>query len=195
MSWIAFIRHGRTTWNERGRIQGRTDTPLSAAGIEEVRCWRLPGWLRTARWVSSPLQRAVKTARLQGFEPEIHAPLVETAWGDFEGLDRRELHRQIAVRNLDPGLGVDFRPPGGESPRMVAARLETWLQEWAESNAPLVAVTHKGVIRAALHLATGWDMREDYPEQIRWDCAHLFRFDGGRFLPVELNIPLRRTNR
>ncbi|MEK9786075.1 MAG: histidine phosphatase family protein, partial [Gammaproteobacteria bacterium] len=29
MSHILFIRHGPTDWNETGRIQGRTDMPLS----------------------------------------------------------------------------------------------------------------------------------------------------------------------
>jgi probable phosphoglycerate mutase len=53
-------------------------------------------------------------------------------------------------------LGLDFRPPGGESPREVRARLESLFADLTDEL--VVCVTHKGVIRAALSLATGWDM-------------------------------------
>ena len=54
--------------------------------------------------------------------------------------------------------GLDFRPPGGESPRDVRVRVVRWLDIGREATQPLVAVTHKGVLRALLALATGWDM-------------------------------------
>ena len=50
---VALVRHGRTEWNEAGRMQGRADVPLSASGREQVRAWRLPQELRGARFVSS----------------------------------------------------------------------------------------------------------------------------------------------
>ncbi|MEA3290991.1 MAG: histidine phosphatase family protein, partial [Pseudomonadota bacterium] len=160
-------------------------------GREEAGGWRAPDELRDATWVSSPLRRAVETARLLGFEPETQEPLIETRWGDFEGLDRHQLHARIDELNLDPSLGIDFQPPGGESPRMVAERLGEWLKERARHSVPLVAVTHKGVIRAALSLATGWDMREDYPEKLRWDCAQRFHLgNNGEFSLAQLNIRL-----
>ena len=56
-------------------------------------------------------------------------------------------------------LGLDFRPPSGESPREVGARVQALVAELVADPTPAVAVCHKGVIRAALALATGWDMR------------------------------------
>ena len=43
--------------------------------------------------------------------------------------------------------GLDFRPPGGESPRDVQMRLAPLL---AEIEARTVLVTHKGVLQGAL---------------------------------------------
>jgi broad specificity phosphatase PhoE len=51
-------------------------------------------------------------------------------------------------------------------------------------------VTHKGVIRAVLALATGWDMRQSPPHKLRWDAVHLFRLDPvGRPTVEQLNLP------
>ena len=61
---FAILRHASTAWNEERRLQGLTDTTLSPAGEAEARRWRLPppadGWPR----MSSPLQRARRTAEL-----------------------------------------------------------------------------------------------------------------------------------
>ena len=68
MTRLALIRHGPTRYNEAGRMQGRIDEPLSAAGRAAVGGWRLPSGidpeLTGADWVSSPLIRARETARL-----------------------------------------------------------------------------------------------------------------------------------
>ena len=61
---LAVLRHASTDWNVERRLQGLTDTPLNAAGEADARAWRLPspvdGWKR----LSSPLQRARRTAEL-----------------------------------------------------------------------------------------------------------------------------------
>ena len=83
---LTLLRHGPTDWNEAGRIQGRTDRPLSGAGRVRVRDWRLPAALRDHRWVASPLARARETAALLGHgEADIVPELIEANWGDWEG--------------------------------------------------------------------------------------------------------------
>ena len=67
-----------------------------------------------------------------------------------------------------------FRPPGGESPRDVQARLIPWLRETGAAGLATGAVTHKGVIRALYALASGWDMRDKEPVRLRDACAHRF---------------------
>ncbi|MEO1191115.1 MAG: histidine phosphatase family protein [Pseudomonadota bacterium] len=55
----------------------------------------------------------------------------------------------------------------------------------------LVAVAHKGVLRALLSLATGWDMTQPWPLAFRPGCGHLFVLDAQRRLRlVALNLEL-----
>jgi probable phosphoglycerate mutase len=68
------------------------------------------------------------------------------------------------------------------------------LAEIADSARSTAAITHKGVIRAVLSLATGWDMREKPPHRLSWSAAHLFRLDeSGRPAVARLNLPLERV--
>ncbi|HCK76921.1 MAG TPA: histidine phosphatase family protein, partial [Gammaproteobacteria bacterium] len=155
MSDILFIRHGPTEWNETGRIQGRTNVPLSEAGRVEVASWVLP--LPYQRWhcFSSPLVRARDTAALLRFpEPTIINDLQEMQWGGWEG------HSLKTLRETDPeafarneNRGLDFRPPNGESPRDVRDRLGQWIASLSDDDLPAVVVCHKGLLRAALSIA------------------------------------------
>ena len=195
---VAFVRHGMTAWNEEGRMQGRRDIPLSARGRAEVRAWRLPA--RAAgipplqmSWVSSPLRRAVETAEiLSGATPPCEPALTEMDWGEWEGFGLHELrgrHGEEFARN--EAAGLDFRPPGGESPRVVQRRVVRWLAAAAGERESLFAVTHKGVLRAVLAAATGWDMTGKAPHRLRPATLHLFAVQpGGTVTLQECNVPL-----
>jgi probable phosphoglycerate mutase len=180
MTHVVLIRHGRTAWNAEGRIQGHTDIPLSAAGREALSGCRVPARFGHFRWHASPLARAVETAGLLGAkELTIDARLVELRWGEWEGStkpDIRERHGEAFAEN--EARGLDFRPPGGESPRELRARLEEWLTDVCAAGAPVVAVTHKGVIQMALALATGWDLVSRAPVRLDWGCAQHFSVAG-----------------
>lgn len=167
---VCLIRHASTAWNEDGRIQGRTDIPLSPAGREQVASWRLPDGFAGAPCVTSPLTRARETASLLGFpDSPVDARLAEMSWGGFEGRRLAELREELGnVFTDSERLGLDFRPPGGETPREVAARLTAFLRDEAvASGGDLLLVAHKGVLRAALVLTLGWDMLGKPP--IRYD--------------------------
>ena len=192
---IAFIRHGSTAWNEEGRMQGRRDIPLSARGRAQVSAWRLPAELAGAplSWVSSPLRRAVETAEiLCGAAPSQEAALIEMDWGDWEGFRRdelRERHGDELERN--EALGLDFRPPRGESPRDVLERLQPWLARASLSRGPVIAVTHLGVLRVILAAATGWNMTGKAPLRLQRDALHRFAIDPrGRVSVVTCNVAL-----
>jgi probable phosphoglycerate mutase len=189
---IALIRHMPTAWNAAGRLQGSEDVPLPTDAAPK---WQVPPELGGFRWLTSPLRRAIDTARLLGIaEPSIEPRLSEMDWGMWEGETlaglRARLGQDMAVNEA---AGLDFRPPGGESPREVQARLMPLLTDIAQTGRPTAAVTHKGVIRAVLALATGWDMRDKPPHRLSWSAAHLFRLDAeGRPGIARLNLPLER---
>jgi broad specificity phosphatase PhoE len=192
---FVLIRHGRTAWNEEGRMQGRADLPLSPAGRAEVLGWRLAAAWADARWLSSPLCRATETAALLTDRPVAVEPrLIEMDWGAFEGRTLAELRAEApAAMAANEGRGLDFRPPGGESPREVRTRLETLFADLGAdpvAEAIAVCVTHKGVVRAALSLATGWDMLAKPPLRLADDAALVLnRQPGGQIaLAGELSM-------
>lgn len=189
MTLLALIRHMPTVWNKEGRLQGQRDTPLDPDAIP---AWRLPPELAGFRFLSSPLCRARETALRLGVAPQIDRRLIEMSWGEWEGYTLPDLRDRFrgTLDELE-AQGLDFRTPGGESPRDVQNRVRPLLAEIAASGAPTAAVTHKGVIRPIFALATGWDMLGKQPHRLSWSAAHLFRLDHGGHPAVErLNLPL-----
>jgi probable phosphoglycerate mutase len=189
---LALLRHGPTAWNAQKRLQGRTDIALCPDALADLADLGPPGWAAGWHWVASPLVRAVETARALGREPEIVPALVEMDWGDYEGETVAALRaRHGAAFTTAEDRGLDFRPPGGESPADVQARLRPWLAGIAGGGRDVVAVTHKGVIRAALCLATGWDMMGKPPVKLDWKALHRFTVDADGTLTLDqANLPL-----
>jgi len=196
MTLLAVIRHGATAWNDARRMQGRQDIPLTKAARDFFAAREAPPALGGFAWTSSPLERARETARLLAPDAplEIEPVLIEMGWGDWEGATLAALRAQHGDRFTDSAArGLDFQPPGGESPRMVQARLQPWLARLGAAGRPTVAVTHKGVIRALLGLATGWDFLGKPPARLDWTAAHLFAVDpAGRPRLERANLPLAR---
>ena len=185
---LAMLRHGDTAWSAEGRIQGRADVPLSPAGRLALEGFRLPKACVGMRVISSPLARCVETAALLGAPQAAREPrLVETSWGAWEGRRLAEIRAELgAAMAENEGRGWDFRPEQGESPREVLARLRPWL---AELDAPTLAITHRGVIRAIYAAASGWDLRGKPPIRLEWDAVHLFRIGAGGAPAIErLNL-------
>ena len=193
MTLVAMLRHGPTAWNAAKRIQGRTDVPLSDAGRAALAGLGGPPGFRVAAWRVSPLCRARETAALLGRPDAVpDGRLAEIAFGRYEGLSWPEVAARDGMAASENELrGLDFLPPGGESPRMVQARLGPLFAELAAAGGRHVLVCHKGVIRCALSLAFDWPMLGKPPARLDWRHAHVFRLEpGGRPRPHALNLPL-----
>ena len=122
--WVA--RHGETEWTISRQHTGRTDLPLTAEG-ERVAREVLGPKLRDAEFdlvLSSPLRRALETARLAGFAPEVDERLREFDYGEYEGLTSAE----IKERRPDWDLWTDGCP-GGETVDDVGARMDALIAE------------------------------------------------------------------
>ena len=175
-------------------MQGRRDVALCDVGRAEARTWRLPADLHEpTEWLSSPLARAVETATMvSGRMPRVEPALIEMDWGDWEGARLDELHARYGGAFIaNERRGLDFRPPGGESPRDVMIRLRQWLRTLDARTSPIVAVTHNGALRALLAIATGWDMTGEPPVKLRPATLHRFTLSpGGALAVAECNVPL-----
>ncbi|MGH9278828.1 MAG: histidine phosphatase family protein, partial [Acidimicrobiales bacterium] len=92
MLWL--IRHGQTTANAAGLIQGRTDPALSDLGRRQAAALgaRLPA---PARVISSPLSRARRTAELAGRTVEVDDRWIELDYGRFEGEAVRDVRADL----------------------------------------------------------------------------------------------------
>lgn len=121
------------------------DEPLDEAGVRAVA--RLQPSKTTV--LTSPALAARQTAAAFG-EGAIEDALRDIDHGAWTGRTFAELDPAALVAWLaDPAAGA----PGGEPLAAVVARLGVWLAATAERTAPLIAVTHPMVIRAALAAA------------------------------------------
>ena len=187
MTLLALLRHADTAWSEEGRIQGRSDVPLSESGRARLRARALPRDCRGMKVVTSPLARCVETAALLGVPDAEREPrIAEMRWGAWEGRLLAELRLELGeAMRQNEARGLDFRPEGGESPRELLFRVSHWVSSLTEST---MAITHRGVIRVALAAATGWDMTGRPPVKLDWSAVHFFGIAGGRLTVDRLNV-------
>lgn len=193
MTVLALLRHAETDWSAAKRLQGQTDIPLSLAGRNALDGRRLPAGCNGMRVLSSPLQRCIQTAHGLGLDAVRTEPrITEMSWGDWEGLSLAALRAAPdGAMQANEARGLDFQPPGGESPRQVWARVQPWLAELASAQVPALAISHRGVIRVVFAAALQWDMLGRPPAKLDWACLHLFRLDAmGRPTVLQLNLPL-----
>src|SRR4051795_5100569 len=122
--WVA--RHGETAWTLSRQHTGRTDLALTEEG-ERVAREVLGPKLQAVAFdlvLSSPLQRALQTARLAGFEPEVDERLREVDYGSYAG----PTTPRIPAPRPDWDLWRDGSP-GGETPDDVGARMDALIAE------------------------------------------------------------------
>jgi broad specificity phosphatase PhoE len=117
--WL--LRHGETEWSRSGQYTGLTDLPLTEVGEAQARSARaaLAG-TSFDLVLTSPLQRASRTAELAGFpDAEVEPNAVEWDYGDYEGIN------SAVVRAENPGYLIwDSGVPNGETLDQVAARAD-----------------------------------------------------------------------
>ncbi|KAA9162350.1 acid phosphatase [Amycolatopsis acidicola] len=123
---LFLLRHGQTEWSVNGRHTGRTDVPLTAAGESQARSAGLTlNGLRSgdALVLSSPRQRAVRTAELAGLVVnETTEDLAEWDYGDYEGITTAKIRETVPDWTVWTGT-----MPGGETSDEVSARADKLL--------------------------------------------------------------------
>jgi broad specificity phosphatase PhoE len=124
MGELLLIRHGETAWSRTGQLAGRTDLPLTDAGVAAGRALRpLLDRRHVVAAFSSPLSRAVRTAELTGLaDVKPDSDLLEWDYGGYEG----RTEEQIRVANPDWDLWRDG-VTAGETIQQVAVRADAVL--------------------------------------------------------------------
>jgi probable phosphoglycerate mutase len=176
---LYLIRHGRTDWNDAGRLQGQSDPPLNELGRQQAR--KAASALEKIPFqgvYSSDLRRARQTAQelveRTGLPLRFDRRLREIALGDWEGLAAVDIAArwpnewQVWLRH--PSLA---RPPGGESLPELEARVRAALDEIAaRHDGPVAVFTHLLPIALLRCRAAGrpldhiWDL---LPENATWE--------------------------
>ena len=187
MKDLYLMRHGETLFNQRRKIQGWCDSPLTENGVKQAKAVReILKDIQFDHYYSSTAERCCDTLEIvtdYKVEYKRLKQLKERNFGIFEG----------ESEDLNPPVDKydDFFPIyGGETRLQVMERMVTTLKDIMEQDAcqTVLAVSHAGACRCFLsHLGQ--------PEQLLngqklGNCSILhFHYDQGQFTFVEmLNI-------
>jgi broad specificity phosphatase PhoE len=190
------VRHGESTYNAEGRLQGQSDRPVlsergrrqSAAAAEALAAFPIDAIY------SSPLSRARQTAEIiagrLGLEIRSDARLKEIDVGVFEDRLRSEvdaLYPAELARWLSGD--VEFRIPGGESRRDLARRGVEALEAIARSGVgEVVVVAHGGLLVAAIKALLRIDP-DDLPNSLEnGSITRLARGHDGRWEVLAIGL-------
>ena len=158
MGRLLLVRHGETTWNAEGRLQGSVDTPLSEIGHRQARMIgdRLADTSIDIAY-SSDQTRAHETAKhiLDGRNVVLNPipELRERGHGVFEGLTVRERKDRYPDMFADSTVkNLDFAPTGGETFRGTNLRMAAWAHGFLQEhlNETVLVVGHGGSLRGAI---------------------------------------------
>jgi broad specificity phosphatase PhoE len=142
---VVLVRHGETEWSRSGQHTGTTDLPLLPDGEAQARAVapRLAG-REFALVLSSPMQRARRTAELAGFgdRAEVDDDLRERNYGEYEGRTTKD------IRKERPGWDV-WRDdcPGGETLEQLAARADRVIERALAADGDTLVFAHSHLLR------------------------------------------------
>jgi alpha-ribazole phosphatase len=197
---LLLVRHAETEWNRLARLQGQTDTRLSATGERQAGTLavRLAGEEIDAVYASD-LQRAWRTAEIAVAERGLPVHR-DTAWREMS-FGRWEGHTYHEVSESDPDLAerrlwdpAHVAPPGGENLIDVQRRVLPAAERLRRDHEgqTVLLVIHGGTLRVLVCSLLGMDLNHAWRLQadtgsvscVRWyetlpvlelwnDTAHL----------------------
>lgn len=155
---LYLVRHGETTYNASGRMQGQLDTELSERGHAQARqAAQMLADVHITRIIASDLNRAATTAgyiaEQFGLEVITDTRLRETHLGEWQGMARGEVDEQYPGARAQWRNDATWTPPGGESRVDVSQRIrpvvDELMEEYSEwDDGGVLLVAHNGAISA-----------------------------------------------
>jgi len=152
---IIFLRHGRTTANANGLLQGRLDLQLDELGKRQAQA-AAAAIGPVDRVIASPLKRAQETAAALGQSVGTDERFIELDYGDWEAKPVGDVPAETWAEWRSD---LDFRPPGGETLNELGRRVRDGLTDLAADavNQKIVIVSHVSPIKASVAWALGTD--------------------------------------
>lgn len=181
MTELILARHGETAWNVAEVFRGRSDVDLNETGLRQAEL--LAGYLQGRKIeavYSSPLQRALKTARAvasrHGLEVIVSQGLNDLKFGEWEGVQVAEVSKKYPVLfaewEKNPHL---VKIPGGEAMNAVRQRALALMSEvTAQYKGTVVFVTHRVVTKLLILALLGLDNSHFWA--IKHDTASITTF-------------------
>ena len=163
MSKLYIVRHGKTTWNEKGLLQGSTDIDLNNDGIKEAKELALMLDLNNIDiCISSPLKRARQTASIltQGKVKIIYDDLLkERGFGSYEG---KKINFDLIGKQWDYKLNDSSN--GIESIKECLNRTKKFLDKIKKEypNKNILIVSHGGTMKAFHYNIVGYNENTDF---------------------------------
>jgi len=180
---IYIARHGETTWNVEGRIQGRSDPELSPKGEQQSLALleQLKGRSLAAIYTSS-LQRSILTAQpvANQFSLPIRkeSELDEIAFGILEG---RNLYQFDEVTKNEWERFKDdrfnYRIPGAENYTDVANRIKPFVEKTLRDHEgeEILIVGHRVVNRLLIGMLMEYPLEWVLKIEQTHDCLYLIQ--------------------
>lgn len=199
---IYIVRHGQTVKNKEKLLSGRAESELNDEGRAQAAAagkYFADNGIRFDRVYSSPLSRAVETARIIAgttLPVKTDDRLLEMDYGPYEGM---------SLENLAPEVVYFFQdfvnhptPAGMEDLQSVVDRLGNFLETELAPGARcpvsggenILISTHAIAMKGALEYLTP-ESRGSYWSQYIGNCAVYVTdlMPDGFTVPVELNMP------
>jgi broad specificity phosphatase PhoE len=148
---LLLIRHASTDALRRAAFP--LDEPLDEGG--RLAAGALAGSVGRGEALCSPARRARDTARELGLDAEPVDELRECAFGTWAGRTLAEISDESPDAARSWMLDPTACPHGGESLAELIERVGSWLDAQRRLDGRVVAVTHGGVVKAAVMNALG----------------------------------------
>lgn len=157
------VRHGKTSWNETGLLQGSTDIELNDIGIKETKNLKTKLNLNNIDiCLSSPLKRAKQTAQIltdNKIEIKYDDLLKERYFGTLEG---KEINYDLISKMWD--YNIDNSEYKIESLKECLARAGVFLKKLKENyeNKTVLIVSHGSFIKCLHFVINSFDENTDF---------------------------------
>ena len=183
---IYIARHGETTWNAEGRVQGRSDPDLSPKGYAQrlALLEHLKERPLSAIYTST-LKRSIETAQplaaYRGLPIQKRPELDEIAFGILEGRNFSTIQGELRIEwEKFREDRLTYHIPGAENYTDVANRLRPFMKKilLEHEEQEILVVAHRGSNRMLVGMLLGFSLERCLEIEQTNECLYLFQRNG-----------------